>query len=70
MCGVFQNTVEQDALETTIKSYFADDLPSFVNGFKGNDVFVVEDKISMQLAVSLSYSIVVLSTEWNQRGGN
>lgn len=51
MSGVLQRTAEQDKVETIIKSYFAQDLSSFVNAMPGN-VSAMEDTISKQLEVS------------------
>ena len=49
---MFQKTAEQDSLQGAITSYFADDLPTFVNSFHGDDVLGVEDHISRQFVVS------------------
>ena len=52
MSGVIQKTAEHDMLETAVKSYFSDDLPGFVNYFKGEAAIAMENQISKHLPVS------------------
>ena len=61
MTGVIQKTADRDVLEGIVTSYFTDSLQSFVNDFlqlTKDQVYMVEDKIMKQLAVSLFCSYI------------